>query len=154
MASFIHYKKKRPKVLNRHTKRQRQQSEKLPVKALHSAICCQKIKGHKNLKSQISNFYVLYEAHCLNIISLAMFEEIYRKRRDMKGKTSKWKRQFQSPNSVLCGFSGHIFWRKEPRIGMCSIKQFVETSGMKGFHLKNLILRIMHVFFNKYIKGI
>ena len=86
MASFIHYNKKRPKVLNRLTKRQR---EKLPVKALHSAICHQKIKGHKNLKSQISNFHALYEAHCLNIISLAMFEEIYRKRRDMKGKTSK-----------------------------------------------------------------
>ena len=42
MASFIHFKKKRPKVLNRHTKRQRRQRKKLPVKALHSAICRQK----------------------------------------------------------------------------------------------------------------
>jgi len=60
--------KKWPKVLNRHTKWQRRQREKLLVKALHSAICRQKnfpreyflatdradvyiIKGHKNLIS-------------------------------------------------------------------------------------------------------
>ena len=34
--------KKRPKVLNRQTKWQRRQREKLPVKTLHSAICHQK----------------------------------------------------------------------------------------------------------------
>ena len=59
------------KVLNGHTKRQRRQREKLPLKALHSAICRQKyfpweyfsaadrgdvyiIEGHKNLIAFIS----------------------------------------------------------------------------------------------------
>ena len=48
LASFIHYNKKQPKVLNRHTKWQRRQREKFSVKALHSAICRQKI-SHRSI---------------------------------------------------------------------------------------------------------